>query len=120
MKDVYNRVSVDDDQRFDCHVLLQTKLSPIRLLYLVTLSFIFVRFQGIWLGTKSAKVQIRVSKWVSSKLAPEAIIDDVIEYPEMLMARTGLNRSLALGAKANIMIQIFIIFVKIAMNNGGR
>ena len=28
------------------------------------------------------------SKWVSSKSAPEAIIDDVIEYPEMVMART--------------------------------
>ena len=28
------------------------------------------------------------SKWVSSKSAPEATIDDVIEYPEMVMART--------------------------------
>ena len=28
------------------------------------------------------------SKWVSSKSAPEAIIDDVIEYSEMVMART--------------------------------
>ena len=53
----------------------------------------------------------------SLRLAPEAIIDDVIEYPEMLMARTGLNSSLALGAKANIMIQSFIIFVEIFMNN---
>ena len=41
MKDGYNRVSIDDDQRFDCHVLLQTKLSPIPLLYLVTLCFYF-------------------------------------------------------------------------------
>ena len=28
------------------------------------------------------------SKWVSSKSAPEAIIDDVIGYTEMVMART--------------------------------
>ena len=43
----------------------------------------------------------------SSKACSEAVIDDVIEYAEMLMARTGLNRSLALIAKVNIMIQIF-------------
>ena len=41
MKDVYNRVSIDDDQWFHCHVLPQTKLSPIRLLYLVSLCFYF-------------------------------------------------------------------------------
>ena len=41
MKDGYTRVSIDDDQRLDCHVLLQTKLSPIPLLYLVTLFFYF-------------------------------------------------------------------------------
>ena len=39
MKDVYNRASIDDDQRFDCHVLSQTKLSPIRVLYVVSLCF---------------------------------------------------------------------------------
>ena len=35
------RASIDDDQWLDCHVLPQKKLSPIRLLYLVSLCFYF-------------------------------------------------------------------------------
>ena len=39
-------------------------------------------------GLNPLKGSNKSSKWVSTKSAPETITDDVIEYPEMVMART--------------------------------